>query len=293
MYKKQSDYYEILGIQPSASTKDIKKAYRKLAQKSHPDHNPDNPESESHFRKLTQAYDILKKEHSRAHYDFKRTTNDSYEPNYSRSEDAMPMAETVSPLTKLFDNIRLGEHDNRIHLLALVFIGLYAIVLVCGNLLQGAAFIGIMIFAIAFIIVLLRDELQDFIEEPTSRPYNVVWFIILMLVFNSAYYDRFESLFGLQFSTSYRIQGLFSGIMRFGFYLSWLAFYSEWHWLFCIWMLSIVVASFDKDSIVGGWMLFAAQLLLTTITRYNPELMSYFVIYYQPLFTIAPLTPTL
>ena len=293
MENKRPDHYALLGVTPSASTKEIKRAYRKLAQKFHPDHNPDNAESAAQFRQLTQAYDILKKEHSRASYDFTRTTHDDYRPDYHRGEDVVVPVQPPSLFSQLFDGIINGDHDDRIHLITMMFLALYALVLVCGSLLQGAAFLGVIAFVITLLVVLFKDELQDFIEEPRSRPYNVAWFVVLMLVVNSAYYDRFQELFSLQFSFEYRLEGFFSGFMRFGFFMCWLAFYSEWHWLFAIWMLSIVVASFEKESIVGGWMLFGAQLLLTTLTRYYPDLMSNFVIYYQPLFTIAPLNPVL
>ena len=63
------DYYEVLGINRDSSEDDIKKAYRKLAMKYHPDRNPDNPKSEEHFKEAKEAYEILSDSRKRAAYD--------------------------------------------------------------------------------------------------------------------------------------------------------------------------------------------------------------------------------
>ena len=60
------DYYEVLGVNRDASEDDIKKAYRKLAMKHHPDRNPDNPKAEEHFKEAKEAYEILSDAHKRA-----------------------------------------------------------------------------------------------------------------------------------------------------------------------------------------------------------------------------------
>lgn len=62
-------YYEILGVSKSADAADIKKAYRKLALKYHPDHNKDDKDAEQKFKEITQAYEILKDPDKRAAYD--------------------------------------------------------------------------------------------------------------------------------------------------------------------------------------------------------------------------------
>lgn len=63
------DYYEILGVQKNASDDDIKKAYRRLAMKFHPDRNPDNKEAEEKFKEAKEAYEILTDADKRAAYD--------------------------------------------------------------------------------------------------------------------------------------------------------------------------------------------------------------------------------
>ncbi|MFN3701196.1 MAG: molecular chaperone DnaJ [Alphaproteobacteria bacterium] len=63
------DYYKILEVDRNASADEIKKAYRKLALKYHPDQNKDNPEAEEKFKLINQAYDVLKDEQKRAAYD--------------------------------------------------------------------------------------------------------------------------------------------------------------------------------------------------------------------------------
>jgi molecular chaperone DnaJ len=63
------DYYEILGCAKTASDKELKSAYRKLAMEYHPDRNPDNPEAEAKFKELNEAYSILSDDQKRAAYD--------------------------------------------------------------------------------------------------------------------------------------------------------------------------------------------------------------------------------
>ena len=63
------DYYEILGVERSASADEIKKAYRKMAIKYHPDKNPDDEASEEKFKEAAQAYEILSDESKKRQYD--------------------------------------------------------------------------------------------------------------------------------------------------------------------------------------------------------------------------------
>lgn len=63
------DYYEVLGVEKSASADEIKKAYRKAAVKYHPDKNPGDKEAEEKFKEAAEAYDVLSNEQKRARYD--------------------------------------------------------------------------------------------------------------------------------------------------------------------------------------------------------------------------------
>lgn len=65
----KQDFYKLLGVEKSASSDDLKKAYRKLAMKYHPDRNPGDKEAEQKFRDISEAYEVLKDEQKRAAYD--------------------------------------------------------------------------------------------------------------------------------------------------------------------------------------------------------------------------------
>ena len=65
----KKDYYEILGVSKTASDADIKKAYRKLAQKYHPDRNPDDKSAEAKFKEISEAYAVLSNKEARTKYD--------------------------------------------------------------------------------------------------------------------------------------------------------------------------------------------------------------------------------
>ena len=67
---EKRDYYEVLGIKKGASDDEIKKAYRKMAIKYHPDRNLNNKEdAEKHMKEINEAYDVLKDPQKKAQYD--------------------------------------------------------------------------------------------------------------------------------------------------------------------------------------------------------------------------------
>jgi molecular chaperone DnaJ len=69
MATKKRDYYEVLGVGRHASEEEVKRAYRKLAVRFHPDKNPDDPHAEEKFKELGEAYDVLMDSDKRAAYD--------------------------------------------------------------------------------------------------------------------------------------------------------------------------------------------------------------------------------
>lgn len=87
-----TSYYEKLGIQHTATTKEIRKAFKKLVQKMHPDKNPNDPNAEEKFREINEIYEILKDEKTRKIYDRKgedgikdmKDEQEGRKPNYHR-----------------------------------------------------------------------------------------------------------------------------------------------------------------------------------------------------------------
>ena len=73
-----SDYYEILGVSKNATTDEIKKAYRSLAFKYHPDRNPGDAVAEEKFKQISAAYDVLGDETKRKNYDLGGYSESSY-----------------------------------------------------------------------------------------------------------------------------------------------------------------------------------------------------------------------
>ena len=67
--QNKRDYYEVLGVEKNASDAEIKKAYRKLAMKYHPDQNPGDKSAEEKFKEVNEAYEVLSDADKKARYD--------------------------------------------------------------------------------------------------------------------------------------------------------------------------------------------------------------------------------
>ena len=82
------DYYEVLGVDKGADLEAIKKAYRKMAMKYHPDRNPDNKEAEEKFKEVGEAYEVLSDEDKKARYD--QFGFAGVDPNYGAGQGGNP-----------------------------------------------------------------------------------------------------------------------------------------------------------------------------------------------------------
>src|SRR5690348_1812534 len=81
MPAKQEDYYQALGVERGASADDIRKAYRRLARKHHPDLNPGDKAAEDRFKKVQEAYDVLSDDKKRQVYEQYGFYSDNIPPN--------------------------------------------------------------------------------------------------------------------------------------------------------------------------------------------------------------------
>ena len=96
----QEDYYQILGISREASAEEIKKTYRKLALQYHPDRNPDDPNAEEMFKKISQAYDVLKDSEKRAAYD--RYGHSAFQQSGSSRSSGSPFHDPMDMFREVF-----------------------------------------------------------------------------------------------------------------------------------------------------------------------------------------------
>lgn len=106
------DYYEVLGLSKGASDDDIKKAYRKLAKKYHPDLHPNDKNAEAKFKEISEAYDVLSDKDKRTNYD--QFGHAGVDPNFSgRAGGAYGGAGFDVDLGDIFDSVFGGFGGTR------------------------------------------------------------------------------------------------------------------------------------------------------------------------------------
>ncbi|QIG89372.1 J domain-containing protein [Chryseobacterium sp. POL2] len=105
------DYYKILGVDKNASQDDIKKAYRKLARKLHPDLNPNNKEAEKKFKDLNEANEVLSNPENRAKYD-KYGENWKHGEEFEKAQKQQQRQYSQNYDGGSFQGANFGENDN-------------------------------------------------------------------------------------------------------------------------------------------------------------------------------------
>ena len=107
------DYYEILGVEKSASIADIKASYRKLALKYHPDRNPDNKEAEEKFKEAAEAYEVLSNQEKRTQYDqFGHSGSQGFGPDGFHT-GGMSMDDIFESFGDIFGSVFTGGQQRR------------------------------------------------------------------------------------------------------------------------------------------------------------------------------------
>lgn len=106
------DYYEVLGVSKDASSQEMKKAYRRLAMKYHPDRNPDDASAEASFKEANEAYEVLTDSQKRAAYDrFGHSAVDG-----SAGSSGFSSGSSFGSIFEdVFGDIFSGGHSNRSH----------------------------------------------------------------------------------------------------------------------------------------------------------------------------------
>lgn len=114
---KYKDYYAILGVSKTASEKDIKAAYRRLARKYHPDVNPGDKQSEEKFKEISEAYEVIGDPHKRSQYDsygdeWRRSSQAGWRPGPGTGPSDFDMS-GFPDLNELFESLFGGSKRQR------------------------------------------------------------------------------------------------------------------------------------------------------------------------------------
>ena len=93
-----NEYYRSLGVQPGATAEELKKAYRGLAKKYHPELHPGDKEAEARFKEINEAYETLSDPQKRKEYDEKQRTTQGREPQKKSASSARTRTPTGGPV---------------------------------------------------------------------------------------------------------------------------------------------------------------------------------------------------
>ena len=148
----KQDYYDILDIDRYATNEEIKSAYRKKAKKYHPDLNPNNPDAEEQFKKVNEAWGVLKDTHNKVNYDTTQYTynnNNSYKERTKHEEEFRIYRSRYNEYTNKKYNkpySRLVEYV--IKIAAIITIIISTLALLNGNLIGAIVLITIYVMNI-------------------------------------------------------------------------------------------------------------------------------------------------
>ncbi len=96
------DYYEVMGVQKNATEAEIKKAYRELAKKYHPDLHPGDKEAEAKFKEINEAYEVLSDKDKRARYD--QFGQAGVDPNFGGGAGGSPFTGNIN-IDDIFNSV--------------------------------------------------------------------------------------------------------------------------------------------------------------------------------------------
>jgi len=164
--RSEKDYYQVLGLPPEAAEAEIRKSYRRLALRWHPDRNPRNPDAEERFKEISAAYAVLIDPAKRRDYDRARRAGTPYESRHNREDlfrdlFADPSASAIfEELAREFE--RMGMRVDRHHFRQTLFGGRAVV--------TGGVFIVTPFTPVLALFRLARAALRGAAARPSPAP---------------------------------------------------------------------------------------------------------------------------
>ena len=113
------DYYDVLGVQKGASDDELKKAYRKLAMKYHPDRNSDDPNAPDKFKEASEAYEVLSDNSKRSSYD--QFGHDGVDAHLVLAEDHRVLMIFSEIFSEIFSVVAILSEEGNVQIKAQIF----------------------------------------------------------------------------------------------------------------------------------------------------------------------------